>query len=99
MTNEQWEQFEDISQRTGLRVQKIAAPGGHPEYYIVDHNGRHLSLPYTSNEAAALALITDPPKPKPTNNFADACTQHGKAKPQRLTPRKRNRSMSIMEAL
>ena len=95
MSNEQWEQFDSIAQRTGLRVQKIADN----EYYIVDHDGKRLSTPYTSNEAAALAMITNPPKPKPTNNFADACTQRGKAKPQRLTPRKRNRSMSIMEAL
>lgn len=94
MSNEQWDQFEDIAQRTGLRVQKIADN----EYYIVDHDGKRLTTPFASNEAAALAMITNPPKPKPTNNFADACTQRGKVKARRVS-RRRNRSMSIMEAL
>lgn len=94
MSNEQWEQFEKINQRTGLRVQKIADN----EYYIVDHDGKRLTTPYVSNEAAALAMITNPPKPKPTSDFADACTQRGRIRPRRVS-RRRNRAMSIMEAL
>lgn len=94
LTAEEWAAYDKKTRETGQQILKISDT----KFFIIDIYGHRISDEFASHAAAAKALIANTYTTQPPT-FADAACQHGKAKPQRLTPRKRSRSISIMEAL
>jgi hypothetical protein len=79
LTEQQWEQLDEIFRKTGLGVRMLAKD----TYIIVDANHQRISRDeYTSHADAALALINGAYKAIAPR--VETCVQHGaRNKPQR----------------
>lgn len=94
LTEAEWAAYDEKVRATGQQILKISDT----KFFIIDAHGRRLSDAFTSHAAAAEVLITNT-YPTPPIALTEAACQHGKAKHQQVGPRKRSRSLSIMEAL